>query len=44
MFVFPFSFELRRRWQFRGYALIPLLEDHFKISFVEASDDSNAAL
>ena len=41
MFVFPCSLVLWRTWQFPRYALISLLKNHFKISFVQTSDDFN---
>ena len=44
LFFFPISFVLFRRWHFSGYALISLLVNHFNISFIEASDDSNIEL
>ena len=44
LFFFPISFSLFRRWQFPGYALISLLVNHFSISFIEVSDDSNTEL
>ena len=44
MFLFSPPFVLLRRWQFPGYAFNLLLVNHFNISFVEGSDDSNTEL
>ena len=44
MFLFSPPFVLLRRWQSPGYAFNLLLVNHFNISFVEGSDDSNTEL